>query len=194
MKWNDAYIILLDAEDEMLLSFSNALKTRYGIPSAKSYANVACPGYTSCSHGFLAHASLGSKIIVVSHANVDTVLAVVDGICGGYLPHRFANFLAEKMKLVRCGLIAFKGCNIGTSQYLNNLSDALSDINHVQHGWLIGYCSGVSPIGALAGVGIIDTLIRGNPLYPKMPDSWRVKVVQGNVTISPPSGSSKRYS
>ncbi|MNO35171.1 hypothetical protein D3C76_252190 [compost metagenome] len=26
MKWNDAYIILLDAEDEMLLSYSNALK------------------------------------------------------------------------------------------------------------------------------------------------------------------------
>ncbi|MCI0152356.1 hypothetical protein KNO81_41915 [Paraburkholderia sediminicola] len=194
MKWHDAYILLMDAEDDTLRKFSDALKIRYAIPSGNSYANVSTSGYTNFESGFLKRATLDSKIIVVSHGRESQVMSVVGGIQGGYLAHRFANFLAIRMGLKECGLISFKGCNIGLSRYVDDFSFVLGEQFGVRHGWVIGYRGGAAVVhDSLVGVGIFDTLIRGNAFFPKLSDSSRVKVVRGNVSVTPPLKESARY-
>ncbi|MGV3346806.1 hypothetical protein ACGVWS_14090 [Enterobacteriaceae bacterium LUAb1] len=178
----------------MLINYANALKMKYNIPSDKSYATNILSGYTHTGNNFLHRATLNSKLIVVSHSNDEYLLARKDGKVGGYLPIPFAKLLCDEMKLKNIGIISFKGCNLGHSDFLENMKNELC-LKKVNVGWLSGYRSGCSPHGASAAVGLYDEfrLILSPIVTLNKYNDSRVKIVKGNKDILPPNGNSDKF-
>jgi hypothetical protein len=194
MKWNDAYLFLMDADDWMLLKSANDLKEKYQIPDEKCYSTLPAQGFTTKERNFLKQATVYSKIIIVSHGNGGEVIAKRGDQIGGYIPQRFCHFLVTVMGLKQAGILSFKGCSIGSSTYIEELREHL-DRNKVKIGWLSAYKKGCSPYGASFSVGLYDEFrLCISPLITlQKHNESRVNIIKGNTEIFPLHGTSARF-
>ena len=189
MKWNRVVILMMEPEDEVCIKMFIGYQARYSVPDhycfairAKRGCTVVTPGCLSAITGF------STKLIIIGHGDWITV---------GKLGPRDMAVLLSSMGLERIGLIAFKSCSVGESVYLDFLAEWLEREN-IRVGWLIAYKEDAwldiadDMIHMSVGGRYADKRLRLLGL-PKRPDEMRVRIVQGNAAVVPPSGFSRRY-
>lgn len=202
MKWRDARILLLTIDREwdggpdqyhqpadyaVYDAAGKMLAGRYKVPMEhRRYHGPHARGFLQAGSTSLSGMTLESKLIVVAHGLPTSI--------SGYTAERFARLL-HSYGLRDVGLISFKSCYLGKQNFLDDLVRAASGLFRV--GWCIGYLHQSYTRGRsqFSGREHWRGLFTPRFLHPllKGPDAARVKVVQGNVAVVPPFGTSHRF-
>lgn len=195
MKWTTAAIVLLDPNDDVILRDATAWKQRYAIPdhlcfTAPLKTGYSLKGYRPLTPGCLSFSDLETKIIVISHGLPTGI--VINGRLSS--ARTVTDWLAQ-WGLGQVGLLTFRGCWLGAGTFLDEMAARLTKCG-IAAGWLLGYKYAVSQVGFTAHEcsGDADWRLRCRTKgRSKFPDSERVKIVQGNCDVVPPTGPSRRY-
>jgi hypothetical protein len=191
MKWERYILLLLDTSDPVLMQDANEWKRRYRIPDDLCFCLGKVANYRMLEpYRSLAVSDENTKIIVVAHGSRFSVNVQGESLRSAWL-------FAQRLKswgLERAGLLAFKACSMGKGNYLEELACALQN-RDIDVDWLTGYRDWATQLPAKSseGIGSLDyglRLLSRNKL--KLPDFWRIKVVEGRYDASPRPGS-KRY-
>jgi hypothetical protein len=194
MKWSSVCILNLAPEDSVITRSATLWKQRYSVPDNRCFALGTVPaGFVNASTGCLKPpvCTLSTKLMIFAHG--DAILVKV------WSPFELADVLCNFLGLCEAGLIAFKACEIGKGQYLDNFARYMN-ARSARIGWLIGYKHDTVSFPGSAGVVrevVQDDNFEDMSLFQsgyKPPDDMRVKVVKGNVDVVPPLGQSHRYS
>jgi len=159
-----------------------AYKERYGIADNQCFScSEQLPGHTLFARGGRENIFRGlnrdGKLIIIAHGKSNH--------CGGFDPQGLANFLWDH-GLHEVGLIAFKCCLVGKSEYLPKLKNWLASFG-VDVGWFVGYRHGVWTLsGAHEASGLFDLVVRqfSKGHEKKRSDRHRVRVVKGNIDVN----------
>lgn len=187
MKWKQAAIILLDPDDPIINMDAYAWKQRYAIPDRRCFtlphaSGCKVRGFTPITEGCLSFSDLKTKLIIVSHGlpeGISIARKTSDAVAvSGWL---------EQWGMREAGLIAFRGCLLGAAGFLQDLATMIA-ARRMGVGWLIGYrheahqwrgtwheCSGP-----------LDKRLRDlSGGMSKYSDDYRVRIVQGNRSVTP---------
>jgi len=141
MKWDDVCILNVCPGDAIINRQATLWKERYQVPHDRCFAIGTVPaGFVSASDGCLSDCTLSTKLIVATHSNHELLRLIPEsnGEFSVMAAIGVAQMLGIRFGLLEAGLIAFKGCNIGSGAFLDRLLLNL-DTLHVKVGWLIGY-------------------------------------------------------
>lgn len=190
MKWEKVVLILLDPSDRIIRWDANAWKARYAIPAHLCFSVGPAKGYVPLVGNCLNIVDENTKVIAVSHGGPNGPL--FDGV--RYRAVEFAEWLQE-YGLRRAGLLAMKGCLLGSDMFLENLAKALM-LNDIRIDWLLGYrqvAMQIHPFTSHEGIGTKDIALRLMTAgLAKRSDAHRIKVVRGHPDAAPKEGS-RRY-
>ncbi|MGG1944762.1 hypothetical protein AB1286_08125 [Trinickia sp. NRRL B-1857] len=187
MKWKQAAIIMLDPNDPVINKDCYAWKQRYAVPDERCFtlphaSGCKIRGFTPITEGCLSFSDLSTKLIIVSH-----------GTPGGIsIGRKISNAATvsgwlERWGLQEAGLIAFRGCKLGAAGFLQDLATMIA-VRRMGVGWLIGYRHTAQQWrGTWHEIsGEHDARVReATGGYGKCPDSYRVRIVQGNRRVTP---------
>lgn len=204
MKWSKVFILLFPAYSrrnprDPLLAVAQGLKERYDIPSLRRFTTHAIPGYCCLSppHSHylqsetkpFAECDLNSKLIVIAHGR-DHGDAIHHDTFGKIDGASFARMLID-YGLTQIGLISMKACEVGKGVFLPTLVKTLVE-EGVKIGWAIGYKSPVELMEEKTAIstGCFDLLIRQ---CFKLPDNFRIRILQGNAFVIIPDSERFRY-
>jgi hypothetical protein len=188
MKWEKYMLLLFDAADYDVRETANRWKRRYCIPDNMCFATPGLENYTKFAPGCLRISDQDTKILVMCHGSADSL-----EIAGRpYKPQMVGSTLFH-YGLRRAGLLALKGCELGKKSYLEDLAAALRG-HGVLVDWLVGYRDWIRQLDLKhIGVGTLDSLVRNASRgCCKLPDDYRIKVIQGHVGAAARAGS-RRY-
>lgn len=187
MKWDKVILIMFDANYSVIRDDAKAWKKRYKIPDDLCFcfgSKDEIKGFNKLYVGSITGISdLNTKIIITAHGNSTSV--------GGQSAEKLANNL-RLAGIKQAGLISIKSCEAGKGDFLKDLC---ANLGGILVGWFNGYTNTASrTFGAHEGSGLVDGMIRMFTFGKlKLPDKWRIKVVKGNVNVTPPNGTSPRY-
>jgi hypothetical protein len=190
MKWEKVVLLLLDPKDAIIRMDANAWKQRYAIPAHLCFSVGPAPGYVPLVGNCLNIVDENTKVIAVSHGGPNGPR--FDGV--RYGAEAFAEWLQE-YGLRRAGLLALKGCLLGSDMFLDNLAKSLLR-RDIRVDWLLGYrqvAMQIHPLTSHEGIGTKDIALRlltGG--LAKRSDAHRIKVVRGHPAAAPNEGS-RRY-
>ncbi|HEC7609703.1 TPA: hypothetical protein R3998_005033 [Salmonella enterica subsp. enterica serovar Muenchen] len=147
-------------------------------------------------HDFLSRTTLGSKIIVLAHGTADYIDA---SPFGNMYPVFFLQFLYDKLGLRNAGLISFKSCMIGSGYFLDKCAQTCELVfKDLYVGWWKGYkqtsATHFKTGSCSFSSGSEDYDLRENSNCEfKLNDDARIKFIKGNIYVSPPYASGKRW-
>lgn len=134
--------------------------------------------------------TLNSKLIIISHGSMHGPYSIKYGRLNAL---EMFNLLCE-LGLVCVGLISFKGCLIGAGYYLDQLKDVMNSRNAIYCQYLLAYKGKSETVGKHEIIGAGDDLLRSLTFNMcKLPDSYRVRIVTGNVPAIEPFKNTKRW-
>ncbi|EBU9822100.1 hypothetical protein ABSZ42_004876 [Salmonella enterica subsp. enterica serovar Newport] len=194
MKWNEIYILVFQSSNDLSWKTAFHLHKRYNIPTD----NIAVFLSTDMTkyHDFLSRTTLGSKIIVLAHGTADYIDA---SPFGNMYPVFFLQFLYDKLGLRNAGLISFKSCMIGSGYFLDKCAQTCELVfKDLYVGWWKGYkqtsATHFKTGSCSFSSGSEDYDLRENSNCEfKLNDDARIKFIKGNIYVSPPYASGKRW-
>lgn len=190
MKWKNIYLIVFESKDDLSWRTSFSLHLRYNIPLCNIAIFQKSDGHSldlDKYNGFLSHATLDSKIIILAHGTPDYIDA---SPLGDMYPINFLDFLYNKMGLRYAGVISFKSCMLGSGFFLDKCKkncDLLFD--RLKVGWWKAYkgiaATHFSMNSCSFSSGEEDYYLRKESgCRDKLTDESRIKLVRGNASIS----------
>ena len=187
VKWSNVIVLLLEEHDEKVLFLAQDYTDRYTKSDDIRCFSADGEVFPALTRDCLRDiCTLETKVLVFAHGDQYTV--------DGMDPTDLTAYL-KKLGIHKVGLLAFKACEVGKGHFLIDLRRRL-DMAGVQVGWLIGYTGVAYQVAGntFLANGMVDLALRTASCGRwKMPDFWRVHVVQGNVRVTPPGGASSRY-
>ena len=189
MKWNRVVILLLQPDDIGQLRTANAWKRRYRLRPSHCFTHYPTYGYRPTIENCMANlVDAGTKLII---------------FCKGDLPGAIPHTASALIKIIKflgvrqLGLLALKGSCFGCDSYLDAVKGR-AEMEGLGIGWLIGYKHQMVSmrIHAEPHLASLDgDILRRLETYgsAKRPDEHRVRVLQGNIAVTPPAGFSARY-
>jgi hypothetical protein len=175
MGWRDVYVLVPVPADKLVRDLGEAMAQRYNVPAARCLClphqvNQRLNGFTSYQQGDLSGVDIETKLIICAHGSSRAV--------GGNNPQQLAGELQWLgVKLV--GLIAFKCCEVGKRDFLEQLRAELWR-HQISFGYMIAYKGGswLESAGRMRGLffGKVPTRIVKGDAHVAIPDDRYLKL------------------
>lgn len=178
-------VIVLDNRDIAIRRSLNLCVKRYRLKASEV---IILREMSDISPNKLSDLTINSKLIIISHSDQYQCFS---SLYGHLLPYKLHQVLLN-LGLREVGLISFKGCNIGSGRFLDVLKKLTNDT--IKVGYFIGYKGPSITLYNHECVGYLEAFIHCVSFGRiKIPDTYRVKILTGNVKYDQPIRQKKRW-
>ncbi|PHM35843.1 hypothetical protein [Xenorhabdus innexi] len=189
MSWEKVFILLCSS-DGHIYSAADAARRRYRVRPSRCYASLGMTNFLPLNSNPppFRHCDLNSKLLIFAHGTVNNTI-YIDGE-GEFNGRQLAELLIS-CGLKNIGLVSIKACRSGLGNLLTTFVHNFR--NRARIGWAIGYKGDIISIPwSQKHIYMSPLDVCTRILNYKMPDSYRITIVEGNTRVVHPD--SRRYS